>query len=236
MGVLHTLKPRKNELRRPPVANIDQVVITVATAQPAFNAGLLDRFLVLAEYENIPAVICVNKADLEGEDAGAVLEPYVLAGYPVVYTSTVADVGLKDLRDIMAGKLNVFAGPSGVGKSSLINALSPGLKLETGGLSTKLGRGKHTTRHSEIFALGSTPSDGYCVDTPGFTSLDTAFIPKEELGKLFREFLPFLGNCQFGNCLHDKEKKCAIKDEIGHKIHPARYDSYLKLLWAKPSH
>jgi len=228
-GVLHTLKPRKNALRRPPVANIDQVIITVATAQPAFNAGLLDRFLVLAEYEAIPAVICVNKTDLANTKHDDIFAPYDLAGYPVVYTSTVDVMGLKHLRDAMAGKLNVFAGPSGVGKSSLINALSPGLALETGDLSVKLGRGKHTTRHSEIFALGHSPSDGYCVDTPGFTSLDTAHISKAELSRLFREFLPFLGQCQFGNCLHDKEKQCAIKDEVGYKIHPARYDSYLKL-------
>ena len=233
IGTLHTLKPRKNELRRPSVANIDQVIVTVATAQPAFNAGLLDRFLVLAEYEGIPAVICVNKNDLdsgefsEGEDDFA---PYVLAGYPLVRTSVVEGAGQDELRRVMSGKINVFAGPSGVGKSSLINSLSPKLDLEVGDLSAKLGRDKHTTRHTEIFALGDLSENGHCVDTPGFTSLDIAHIPKNELAGLFLEFLPYLGLCKFGNCLHNKEMGCAIKDEVGSGVHPVRYDGYLKLL------
>ena len=227
IGTLHTLKPRKNELRRPPVANIDQVIITVATAQPAFNAGLLDRFLVLAEYAEIPAVICVNKSDLA---VCEMFEPYAKTGYTIVYTSALDDTGLKDLRNIMAGRLNVFAGPSGVGKSSLINALSPGLGLETGGLSTKLGRGKHTTRHTEIFMLGASAEDGYCVDTPGFTSLDVAEIHKNELAQLFPEFRELTAECKFGNCLHVKETGCAVKDSVGGKVHPLRYDGYLKII------
>jgi len=196
-------------------------------AAEMINAGLLDRFLVLAEYAEIPAVICVNKSDLA---VCEMFEPYAKTGYTIVYTSALDDTGLKDLRNIMAGRLNVFAGPSGVGKSSLINALSPGLGLETGGLSTKLGRGKHTTRHTEIFMLGASAEDGYCVDTPGFTSLDVAEIHKNELAQLFPEFRELTAECKFGNCLHVKETGCAVKDSVGGKVHPLRYDGYLKII------
>jgi len=227
IGTLHTINTRKNELIRPPVANIDQVIITVATAQPAFNAGLLDRFLVLVEYEDIPILICVNKTDLATQDDS--FAPYIQAGYPLVYTSTFEDKGLTSLRAHMAGKTNVFAGPSGVGKSSLINALMPKLELQTGELSLKLGRGKHTTRHSEIFPLGGA-GDGFCVDTPGFSSLEIDTIPKDKLGLLFREFTEYYGDCKFANCMHNREKDCAVKEQIGQGISPARYDSYLKML------
>ena len=226
LGTLHTINPRKNQLRRPPIANIDQVIITVATAQPAFNAGLLDRFLVLVAYENIPVLICVNKSDIAHDTS---FQPYINAGYPLVYTSATGQDGLDQLRKHMAGKVNVFAGPSGVGKSSLINALSPKLDLITGGLSVKLGRGKHTTRHSEIFKLEGC-DDGFCVDTPGFTSLDIAAIPKGELGALFKEFEPHISACKFSDCLHNKERDCAVKDAVGRGISADRYESYLKML------
>ena len=228
IGTLHTIKPRKNALRRPPVANIDQVIITVATAHPAFNAGLLDRFLVLAAHENIPVLICVNKLDLSQKDDSFI--PYVQADYPLVYTSALTGAGLDNLRAHMAGKTNVFAGPSGVGKSSLINALAPQLHLETGELSKKLDRGKHTTRHSEIFPLTDSPCGGYCVDTPGFTSLDITAIPKNELAPYFLEFEPFIGDCRFSDCLHHHEKDCAVKAQVGEAVSPARYESYVKIL------
>ena len=225
---VNTIKPRKNELRRPPVANIDQVIITVATSQPAFNAGLLDRFLVSAEYSSIQPVICVNKIDMDFDKT--LFLPYNNAGYTMVYASAFEKQGLDDLRKVMAGKVNVFAGPSGVGKSSLINALFPVLNLETGDLSTKLGRGKHTTRHSEIFPLRQALSDGSCVDTPGFTSLDTANIPKSEIAGLFKEFNEFAQKCKFKNCLHNREVSCGVKDAVGNGISSVRYDSYLKIL------
>jgi ribosome biogenesis GTPase len=241
IATLHTIKPRLNELRRPPAANITQVIITVATTQPTFNAGLLDRFLLLVGYEKIPMVICVNKMDLSSreiplfEKSGAktlTFEDYEKAGYSVVYASATEGDGLEDLRKIMAGKINLFAGPSGVGKSSLINALLPEIKLKTGELSGKIGRGKHTTRHTEIFALGDGDENGFCFDTPGFTSLDIEHIPKGELAGLFREFAPFAGDCKFKNCMHVKEKDCGVKAQIGQKIHPARFENYVKFLEA----
>jgi len=230
IGTLHTIKERKNQLIRPPVANIDQVIITVSYAQPAFNPGLLDRFLVLVEYEDIPVLICVNKSDMRSPSDNP-FTPYTNAGYPVIFTSAIGNTGLSDLRAHMAGKTNVFAGPSGVGKSSIINALMPALALETGELSTKLGRGKHTTRHSEIFVIETADKNsGFCVDTPGFTSLETAHIPKNELAYLFREFREFAADCKFSDCRHHNEKSCGVKEQVGGKISSARYESYIKML------
>jgi len=226
IGTIYTIQARRNELIRPPVANIDQVIITVATAQPAFNAGLLDRFLVLIEYANIPALICVNKSDITKVDTG--FSPYINAGYPLVYTSTVVGDGLDELKAHMAGKINVFAGPSGVGKSSIINALSPKLGLETGDLSAKLDRGKHTTRHSEIFQLSE--DGGFCVDTPGFSSLEITHIPKNVLRSLFKEFEEYSHYCRFHDCLHYHERDCGVKEQVGQGVSATRYESYVKML------
>jgi len=222
---IETIEPRKNVLKRPPVSNIDQVIVTMAAASPAFHAGLLDRFLVIAGYEGVDAVICINKYDLhKGEDFTL---PYVLAGYPVVKVSAVTGYGMDELMGIIGGSgesiLNVFAGPSGVGKSSLINVLIPEAAMETGDISAKLKRGKHTTRHAEIHSLGA----GYCVDTPGFSSLEVDAIPPQAFSGLFPEFAPFAGECKFSDCLHDKERDCAVKEQVGVGVHPGRYESYL---------
>ncbi|MCL2361925.1 MAG: ribosome small subunit-dependent GTPase A [Defluviitaleaceae bacterium] len=220
-NAIQSIKPRKNILRRPPVANIDQVIVTMAAAEPEFSAGLLDRFLVIAAYENVDAVICINKYDLhKGPD---IYTHYGKAGYPLVFVSAATGLDLDKLAAIMSGKLNVFAGPSGVGKSSLINALLPGANMETGDISQRLRRGKHTTRHAEILALGA----GYLVDTPGFSSLEVEGIPAEDIGGCFPEFEPFFGMCKYNNCLHDKETDCAVKEQVGIAIHPKRYESYL---------
>lgn len=224
-ATIHTIKPRDNELRRPPAANISQAIITVAATQPPFNPGLLDRFLVMVEYEKIPVLICVNKIDLSDETS---FEIYEQAGYPIVYVGALDGIGLEGLQREMAGKVNLFAGPSGVGKSSLINALAPGTRLKTGELSAKLGRGKHTTRHTEIFPLGETDTHGYCFDTPGFTSLDITHIQKNEIAPLFREFRPFHNECRFNNCMHIRENDCAVKEQIGKAISVARYESYVR--------
>jgi len=230
-GTVHTLQPRTNELIRPAVANIDRVIVTVAAAQPAFHPGLLDRFLVLAARAGVQAVVCVSKWDLALGDGREAFQPYRMAGYEVVFTSVVRENGLDSLREIMAGKISVFAGPSGVGKSSLINALLPGVGLEVGEISSKLKRGKHTTRAAEILPLGDAPAAGYVVDTPGFSSLETGDIPARDLAGYFQEFVPFLGGCKFNDCLHARhDLHCAVKAQVGTAIHPARYESYLGLL------
>ena len=222
---LHTILPRKNCLSRPPAANIEQVVITVSEKNPAFNPGLLDRYLMLAADAEIDILICVNKSDGEmGPFA-----PYKIAGYDMIFTDALNGFGLPLLKEKMKGKLNLFAGPSGVGKSSLINALNPKLGLQTGNLSKKTSRGKHTTRHTEIFPLGNCTEDGFCFDTPGFTSLDFSHIKKENLGLLFKEFLPYCTVCKFTNCTHIKEIGCAIKAQVGKAIHRLRYESYVKI-------
>ena len=222
---LHTILPRINSLARPPAANIEQVIITICEKNPAFNPGLLDRFLMIVTDAEVDIVICINKSNGELE----LFEPYKLAGYDLVYTDALNGYGLPLLKKKMKGKLNLFAGPSGVGKSSLINAINPKLVLETGVLSKKTSRGKHTTRHIEIFPLGCGLEDGFCFDTPGFTALDFSHIKKENLGLLFKEFLPYNHVCKFTNCKHIKEIDCAIKEQVGKTIHSRRYESYVKI-------
>ena len=222
---LHTLLPRKNCLARPPAANIEQAIITVCEKNPTFNPGLLDRYLMLATDAEIDVLICVNKSSGES----GLFEPYKIAGYDMIFTDALNGFGLPLLKEKMKGKLNLFAGPSGVGKSSLINAINPKLSLQTGILSKKTSRGKHTTRHTEIFPLGNSAGDGFCFDTPGFTSLDFSHIKKENLGLLFKEFLPYCTVCKFSNCMHIKEIGCAIKAQVGKAIHRLRYESYVNI-------
>lgn len=226
-GTLQTLLPRKNELRRPRAANIDLVIVTMAAVKPDFNPGLLDRYLLLVEHAGIPAVICINKADLTADETlRDIRQVYESAGYGLAVVSAEDASGLDPLRDWMRGKVSVFAGPSGVGKSSLINRLAPEARRETGEISEKIARGRHTTRHTEIIPVA--PS-GFCLDTPGFTSLDLSEIQPQQYAALFREFLPFLGRCRFTDCRHETEDDCAIKQQVGTAIHPLRYESYLNL-------
>ena len=229
---LQSILPRKNSLIRPPAANIEQVIITVCEKNPAFNPGLLDRFLMLVADAEVDMLICVNKSCGES----GLFEPYRLAGYDMVFTDALNGFGLPLLKNHMKGKLNLFAGASGVGKSSLINAINPGLSLETGEISKKTSRGKHTTRHTEIFPLGSREEDGFCFDTPGFTSLDFSHIKKENLGLLFMEFGPYNHVCKFTNCMHIKEIGCAVKEQVGKTIHRLRYESYVKIFESLNGH
>ena len=229
-GNVDAILPRKNALIRPAAANVDQALVVFALTHPAPNLNLLDRFLVMMEREQVPVIICFNKADLAGEEEmEAYRAVYEKAGYPVRIISAKEEDGVEAVRSLMRGKTTVLAGPSGVGKSTLHNALLPGQQRETGGISQKLGRGRHTTREVELLeAFG-----GLLADTPGFASLDTSralHIPKEELQHAFPEFAPYFGKCRFTGCAHMAETGCAVKQALEEgKIEPSRYESYAAL-------
>ena len=226
-GALDTIEKRKNILLRPRVANIDCAIITFAATSPDINRDLLDRFLILAETQNIPKVIiCINKSDLvsqEEKDAFAnIYEPY----YKVVFTSAEKNIGIDQLKEEIHGCESVFAGPSGVGKSSLINRLIPESNRQTGEISRKIERGKHTTRQVELLRADE---ETYIVDSPGFTSLSLDFLQSEELENYFREFKPYLNKCRFNDCRHSQEPDCAVKEQVGKDINKERYDSFVSL-------
>ena len=226
-GALDTIEKRKNILLRPRVANIDCAIITFAATSPDINRDLLDRFLILAETQNIPKVIiCINKSDLvsqEEKDAFAnIYEPY----YKVVFTSAEKNIGIDQLKEEIHGCESVFAGPSGVGKSSLINRLIPESNRQTGEISRKIERGKHTTIQVELLRADE---ETYIVDSPGFTSLSLDFLQSEELENYFREFKPYLNKCRFNDCRHLQEPDCAVKEQVGKDINKERYDSFVSL-------
>ncbi len=228
-GIIEEIMPRDTELIRPPVANVNQVIIVFAVKKPEPNLSLLDRFLVVAEKEGLDIIICINKIDLdENNDAEKIKDIYEQAGYFVLYSSTKLAVGINEIKSILKEKITVFAGPSGVGKSSLLNAVQPGLQLKVGEVSDKSGRGRHTTRHVELLKLDFK---GWVLDTPGFSSLELDLIEEENLPYLFKEFVPFLNQCKFTGCKHIHEPECAIKQGIMKKqIHQHRYESYIKLM------
>ncbi|WP_066638732.1 ribosome small subunit-dependent GTPase A [Desulfolucanica intricata] len=224
-GVVEKILPRFTELMRPPVANIDRAVIVFALKEPEPNLNLLDRFILLSETSKVTPVICFNKADLvPAEEIKAIVNNYNSIGYRVLVTSIKTGEGIEELKVILKDHLTVFAGPSGVGKSSLLNAVQPGLSLKTGEISTKLKRGKHTTRHVELLEL---LMGGYVADTPGFSSLYLPHIPKEELAEYFPEMDNYWNKCRFNGCLHFREPDCAVKEavECG-AISNIRYEHY----------
>lgn len=229
IGNIVEIAERTNELIRPAVANIDQSLVVFAVMRPDPNINLLDRFLVMMERQDVPVIICFNKVDLVPEEELIELrDTYVNAGYHVIFTSTLNGNGVEDVKRILIGKTTAFAGPSGVGKSSMLNAVIPDANSETGGISEKIGRGKNTTRHTEIFNL---EDETYIMDTPGFTSLYTNDFEKEELKWYFPEFREYEGKCRFNGCIHENEPDCAVKDALEEgKISESRYKNYLQML------
>ncbi|MFO7262799.1 MAG: ribosome small subunit-dependent GTPase A [Bacillaceae bacterium G1] len=235
LGVIRAIKPRKNQLFRPPVANMDQVCLVFSVAEPALSLILLDRFLVHVESHQLSAVICFSKIDLLPDQDPETVEQFYRArqiymdiGYPVVCISVRTGEGLAELAEHLRGKTTVLAGQSGVGKSTLINAFVPERKMETGEISKKLGRGRHTTRHVELLPL---PQGGYLVDTPGFSQLDFARITSDNLSSTFPEFARFSDACRFRGCRHWKEPDCRVREAVEEgAIAASRYEHYLVFL------
>jgi len=228
-GVIEDILPRRTRLLRPPVANVDQAVIVTACNEPLPDLELLDRILVAVTADSLDIVICLNKIDLVSRYAAdKIAKPYRNAGYKTIKTSARAGWGMTRLRKALSGRLSVFAGPSGVGKSALLNALEPGLRLETGEVSAKTGRGRHTTRHAHLLKIEPA---GYVADTPGFSKLDLDGIDSRSLEHLFPEFRIPMQYCKFTTCLHHKEPHCGVKKamEAGN-IEEFRYSHYVKLL------
>lgn len=226
-GYILAINDRKNELNRPPIANIDQAILVFSALEPAFDTQLLDRFLVHVESKNIEPVICASKSDLLGETAleslKNTLHIYQEIGYSVILTSSRSDEGKPALTERLAGKISVFAGQSGVGKSSLLNHLKPELELPTNEISRSLGRGKHTTRHVELISV----SNGWVADTPGFSSLEFPGFEPDTLASCFPEMEAVSESCKFRGCTHLKEPHCAVKDAVQNgSIAAFRYEHY----------
>ncbi|MFC1284863.1 ribosome small subunit-dependent GTPase A [Bacillus paralicheniformis] len=231
-GYILEIKDRFNELVRPPISNVDQAVLVFSAKEPTFSTSLLDRFLVLVEAGDIRPIICITKMDLVDDEAlkeriQQYAEDYRNIGYSVYLTSMKNGSGIDDIVSHFQDKITVFAGQSGVGKSSLLNAISPDLELKTAGISAHLGRGKHTTRHVELIDING----GLVADTPGFSSLEFAGIEAEDLGSAFLEIGEKSAECKFRGCLHMKEPNCAVKRAVENgEITQYRYDHYVEFL------
>lgn len=227
-GTIVSVLPRRNELIRPAVANVDQALLIFAAAEPEPNLNLLDRFLIMMHKQDLNTIICFNKIDKVSQEKISFLkEAYDGSGNRVLFMSMLTNEGLDKLQDLIRGKTTVLAGPSGVGKSTLINKLAPAANMETGDISRKIKRGRHTTRHSELIYI----SEGtYVMDTPGFSSLYINDIDKEELKNYFMEFDEYKDKCRFIGCSHRSEPGCAVKEALADKkISKVRYDNYITL-------
>lgn len=227
-GMVEAILPRKNSFIRPAVANLDALVVLCANVNPITEPYLIDRITAIAGNQSVPVILLVNKCDLDpGDD---LMDIYTTAGYQVIRTSAENGIGMEELRQAITGKIVAFTGNSGVGKSSVLNKLSENLDIKTGEVSEKLGRGRHTTRHVELYPLDETT---YVADTPGFSSFDTErmdLVLKENLQYAFPDFAPFLGDCQFNDCAHLKEPGCTVLEALERgDISKSRHDSYRRL-------
>lgn len=234
-GRIDAVEPRRNWFIRPAVANIDTMVFVAANTNPVTDPFLVDRVSVIAAEAGCQLILCINKADVDpGEE---LYNTFTAAGFPVVRTSAETGQGMEALRTLIDGKICAFTGNSGVGKSSILNRLLPGAAIPTGAVSEKLGRGKHTTRHVELYALGG---DTFVADTPGFASFDVEMmtpIPKEQLQYDFIDFAPYLGRCRFNDCAHLKEPGCAVTQALTQgELMPSRYRSYVRLYELSAQH
>lgn len=228
-GVIEEIHKRKSELIRPMVANVSLAFVVFAVKNPDINFDLLNKFIVLCEYNNIEAIVCLNKIDLVLEEEREEIKKRINdIGYEVLFINAKEGIGIERLEEKIKGNTTVFCGPSGAGKSTLINKLSQRDHMETGDVSKKLGRGKHTTRHSELIDIG----EGYIVDTPGFSTLEIKdLMGKDSLRYCFPEFSEYNDKCKYRGCLHYKEPKCALKDALEEgKINKYRYEFYIKTL------
>ncbi len=227
-GNITEILPRKNELIRPAVANIDQALVVFAVARPKPHLNLLDRFLVMMEAKGIPLILCFNKTDIVKDTSiEELLSIYSTGGYQVIFTSTVEEENIDELKKLLKGRLTAVAGPSGVGKSSIINRIQSNVNMQTGTISEKIERGKHTTRHSQLIMIDN---ESYIMDTPGFSSLYTNEFEKEELKHYFPEFAPYEGTCRFHGCDHVHEPGCAVRAALEEgKIAESRYQNYLEM-------
>ena len=228
LGNMEEILPRKNSLIRPAVANVDQAMVIFAMADPMPNLNLLDRFLIMMEYQNVDTVICFSKQDIVGsKEEERLCQVYEKCANRVIAFSNKDDTGIDKIRECLSGRTTVLAGPSGVGKSSLVNKIFPEANSETGAISEKIGRGKHTTRHSELFHIGR---NSFVMDTPGFSSLKIPEMEKEELHQYFTEFMPYEGQCKYLGCTHIHEPECIIKEKLEKgEICQSRYDNYVQM-------
>jgi ribosome biogenesis GTPase len=228
-GIITALRPRRNLLKRPYIANVDLIILVFAHQAPVPHPALMAKFLTVAEASGIPYLLVLNKSDLPGEGKAIRLaNKYRDYGYPVLCTSAITYQGKKALMDHISGKVAVFAGPSGAGKSALLNMIAPGLHLKTGTLSVKIEGGKHTTREVQLLSLNQTT---FAADTPGFTQIDLDFIEPVDLSWYFPDFTTFRSGCRFNTCVHQAEPECAIKAAVASGVIAAeRYQTYQELL------
>lgn len=228
-GLVTQIEERKNSLVRPPIANVDQVVLVFSLEEPQFSSLLLDRFLAHIEHMRIPVLICLSKSDLVHTDSfEEVVQYYKKIGYTVIISSAKKEEGIEQIREHLRGKISVFAGQSGVGKSSLLNALMPDKQLKTSEISHRLGRGRHTTRHVELLAVAD---DGLVADTPGFSQLDFDDMEPEDVSYTFVEMREHSARCKFRGCVHDREPGCKVREAVqNNEIHEKRYAHYLQFL------